>query len=216
DVAQARLDLARRDLRNATLAAPFGGSIAARMVDPFVQVQAGQELFRMDAAGGRQASIGVPETAIGQVVVGMPATVALPQLGEPVRARVSEIGSAASAGNAFPVKLALIDPPAAIRPGMTAEVTLLLSQDAAKANYFIPISAITAGVRANEGFVFVYDPASSTVRRTLVQASGSLTSDRVAVTGLAIGDIVATAGVNFLRDGQRVTLMAPPVQAVGR
>ena len=69
----------RRDLRNTTLIAPFDGSIAERLIDPFVEVQAGQTVFRIDAKGGMQAAIGVPETTIAQLVLGMPATVTVPQ-----------------------------------------------------------------------------------------------------------------------------------------
>lgn len=213
DVAVARLNLAQRDLRNTTLTAPFDGAIAARLVDPFVQVQPGQELFRIDAAGDRQVSIGVPETTIAQVSLGMPAEVSVPQIREPVEARISEIGSAASVGNAFPVKLALLDPPAGARPGMTAEVSLLLPHDKRDTTYFVPLSAIGPGDLPGEGVVFVYDPASSSVRRTLVKSSGPLASNMVAVSGVSLGDIVATAGVNFLVDGQNVRLMEPPLEA---
>lgn len=207
DVAVARLDLARRDLRNTTLVAPFDGSIAARLVDPFVEVRAGQELFRIDAAGDLQAAIGVPETTIAHIALGMPGTVTVPQIVQPVPARVTEIGSAAGAGNAFPVKLTLVDPPPGLRPGMTAEVTLTVARDAVEASYFVPLSAIAPGEQTGEGFLFIYDPTSSTVRRSAVRATGPLASNMVAVTGVAVGDIIATAGVNFLLDGQRVTLM---------
>lgn len=215
DVAVSRLDLARRDLRNTTLVAPFNGSIAARTVDAFVEVRAGQELFRIDAAGDRQASVGIPETIIAQVVLGMPATVTVPRIAEPIAARVTEVGSAVAAANAFPVKATLVDPPSEVRPGMTAEVALALVQDAAPVSYFVPLSAIAPGERSGEGFLFVYEPSSSTVRRIPVRASGTLASNMVAVTGVTAGDTIATAGVNFLVDGQRVTLMAPATPAVG-
>lgn len=216
DVAVARLNLARRDLRNTTLTAPFDGTIAARLVDPFVQVMAGQELFRIDAAGGRQVSIAVPETVIAQVGLGMPATVTVPRVAEPIDARVSEIGSTAGAGNAFPVKLALIDLPTTVRPGMTAEVSLPLPRENGEPTFFIPLSAIGPGDLPGEGSVFVYDPASSTVHRTLVKPAGPLASNLVAVSGVGLGDIVATAGVSFLVDGQKVRLMDPPGDAPGR
>ena len=207
DYAVARLSLAQRDLRNTTLVAPFDGRISQRLVDPFVQVQAGQTLFRIDAEGGLQASIGVPETTIGQIDHGMPAVVALPQSGMPIQARISEIGSAAGPGNVFPVKAALVAPPPTVRPGMTAEVTVVLNGSASESSYFIPLSAIAPGDNSGEGFVFVYDPTTSTVRRTLVRSAGPLASNMVAVTGVNVGDILATAGVNFLVDGQRVKLM---------
>jgi len=207
DFARAKLDLARRDLRNTTLLAPFDGQVAARLTDPFVEVQAGQTVFRMDAKGDRQAAIGVPETTIAQLVLGMPATVVIPQIPQPIEAQVSEIGSTAGPGNVFPVKASLLDPPPALRAGMTAEVTLRLPLAAASASYFVPLAAIAPGNGPGEGFVFVYDPLSSTVRRTPVRATGSLASNTVAITGIGAGDIIASAGVIFLVDGQKVSLM---------
>lgn len=209
DFATAQLDLARRDLRNTTLVAPFDGSIAERLVDPFVEVRAGQTVFRIDASGGMQAAIGVPETSIDQLVPGMPATVMVPQIAQPMEARISEIGSAAGPGNVFPVKAALSGPPPAVRPGMTAEVTLRLPETQTSASYFLPLAAITPGERPGEGFVFVYDPRSSTVRRTPVRSAGPLAGNMVAVTGVGSGDIVASAGAIFLVDGQKVRLMEP-------
>ncbi len=209
DFATAQLDLARRDLRNTALVAPFDGSIAERLIDPFVEVRAGQTVFRINAAGGMQAAIGVPETRIGQLVLGMPATVTVPQIAQPMEAHISEIGSAAGPGNVFPVKAALSDPPPAVRAGMTAEVTLRLPETETAASYFLPLAAITPGDRSGEGFVFVYDPRSSTVRRTPVRSAGPLAGNMVAVSGVSGGDIVASAGAIFLVDGQKVRLMEP-------
>ena len=143
----------------------------------------------------------------------MPAEASVPQIPEPVDARISEIGSAASAGNAFPVKLTLVDPPLGARPGMTAEVSLLLPHEKRETTYFVPLTAIGPGDLPGEGVVFIYDPASSSVRRTLVKSSGPLASNMVAVSGVSLGDIVATAGVNFLVDGQKVKLMEAPLEA---
>ena len=215
EVARTKLELARRDLRNTTLTAPFDGQVAERLTDPFVEVQAGQTVFRIDAKGGLQAAIGVPETTIAQLVLGMPATVSVPRVSEPIEAQISEIGSAAGPGNVFPVKAALIDPPPAIRAGMTAEVMLRLPQAQTAASYFVPLVAIAPGDRSGEGFVFVYDPVSSTVRRTPVRSARLLASNTVAVTGLNAGDIIASAGVSFLFNGQRVKMMEPSSPASG-
>jgi RND family efflux transporter MFP subunit len=216
DYATARLNLAERDLRNTALAAPFAGSIASRLVDPFVEVQAGQKVFQLDAEGGLQAAIAVPETSIAQVTLGMPATVTLPQLAQPMTALVSEIGSAATQGNAFPVKAALVSPPPAVRSGMTAEVQLILARDQAQTSYLVPLTAIAAGDQPGHGFVFIYDPATSTVGRTAVRSSGPLVGNMVSLTGVALGDVVASAGANLLVDGQRVRLMAQAAPPPGR
>ena len=211
----ARLDLARRDLRNTTLVAPFDGFISSRTIDPFVEVQAGQELFQIDAEGGFEAAFGVPETAIDRVVLGMPASVTMPQIAEPIDAFVTEIGSAAAAANTFPVKAALLDPPASVRPGKTAQVRLELARDNAADAYWVPLSTIAPGDTPREGFVFVFDPETSTVRRTPVQSAQSVAGNVVAITGVKAGDILASAGVNFLVDGQRVQRMEPAAAAPG-
>ncbi|MGI9520212.1 MAG: efflux RND transporter periplasmic adaptor subunit [Hyphomicrobiaceae bacterium] len=211
DYAVARLNLAQRDLRNTTLVAPFDGFISVRSIDPFVEVRAGQILFRIDAEGGFEAAFGVPENTISQVVAGMQATVKFPQIGEPVDALITEVGSAAGIGNAFPVKATLIEPPSIVRPGMTAEVTLLLSEGAMESGYLVPLSAVKPSDTSGEGFVFIYEPKFSTVRRTLVKYAHPLIGNMVGVTVVKSGDIVATAGVNFLVDGQKVKLLEPAV-----
>jgi RND family efflux transporter MFP subunit len=208
DYTVARLNLANRDLNNATLAAPFSGTISSRSVDPFVEVQAGQELFTLEAEGGFDAVFGVPETSISEVTLGMPTTVRVPRFTTPLDALITEVGTTAGAGNTFTVKAALIDPPPDLRSGMTTEVTLLLAGAAEESGYLVPIGAIAPGEAPGEGIVFVYDPETSTVRRTVVTSAKTMVSNMAAVHGLKAGDVIATAGVNFLVDGQRVSLMS--------
>ncbi len=76
------------------MAAPFDGTISLRAVDPFVDVQAGQMLFQLDAEGGIEASFGLPETLLAQVTIGMPASVALPRRAELADATITEIDNA--------------------------------------------------------------------------------------------------------------------------
>ncbi|MFZ1416126.1 MAG: efflux RND transporter periplasmic adaptor subunit [Defluviicoccus sp.] len=209
DYTVARLDLARRDLANTTLAAPFAGSIAIRAVDPFVEVRAGQMVFQIDAEGGLEAEFGVPETVIGEITLGMPVQVQTPQMAEPLAALITEIGSAAGAGTVFPVRAALTDPPPLLRPGMTAEASLTLAHGATDVGFFVPLSAVAPSEQPGEGFVFVYDPKTSTVNRRAVKTAQATRGNVVAVTGIMIGERLASAGISFLADGQRVALLAP-------
>ena len=119
------------------------------------------------------------------------------------------IGSGAAEANAFPVKATLIDPPAAVRPGMTAEVAFLLTEADAAPAYLVPISAIAPGDGTADGFVFIFDPETSTVRKTAVRGGPGRDNLVVVFDGVEAGDIVAVAGVSFLTDGQRVKLLQP-------
>ena len=101
--------------------------------------------------------------------------------------------------------------PAGYWLGLTAEVTLLLGGEQEQAAYLIPVAALIPGSGDSEaaGAVFVFDNATSTVVRTHIRHGGIRDNNIVVDQGLEAGDIIAVAGVSFLRDGQEVRLMEP-------
>lgn len=207
--AVSKLNLARRDLEKTKLAAPFDGVIAAKYVDPFQEVARGEKVFEIYAEGAMDVLLSVPETAIGQVHLGLPADVTFPsEKVASLKGRVSEVGTVAAEANAFPVKVSLADPPDRILPGMTAEVALILGEDDGSTSYLVPVSAIASGGEAGEGYVFVFDPQTSTVKKTAVRGKGVQDNRVFIVDGIEPGDVIAVAGVSFLRDGQEVKLMS--------
>lgn len=183
--------------------------MANKFVDPFQEVARGEKLFEVYGEGAMEVVISVPETAIGDIHLGLPAEVSFPAEGlENLKGRVSEIGTVATEANAFPVKVALIDPPAKVLPGMTAEASLILGDESEAVSYLVPLSAIAPGEEPQGGYVFIYDPQSATVRKSAVRGGG-VRDNRIVVTeGLESGQIIAVAGVSFLRDGQKVKLIA--------
>jgi RND family efflux transporter MFP subunit len=207
--AVSKLNLARRDLEKTTLAAPFDGAIAAKYADPFQEVARGEKIFDIYIEGAMEVVLSVPETQIGDIYLGLPADVSFPadQI-EPLAGRISEIGSVASEANAFPVKVILTDSPPSVLPGMTAETSLVLGTEDNEVSFLIPFSAIAPGDNPGRGYVFIFDPATSTVMRTPVRGKG-VRDNRVMITeGISAGDVIAVAGVSFLRDGQKVKLMS--------
>ncbi|MDJ0989121.1 MAG: efflux RND transporter periplasmic adaptor subunit [Desulfobacterales bacterium] len=202
---QSQLDLAQRDLERTVLKAPFDGVVATRQVDPFQQVSLGQILFELYAEGAMEAAISVPESEIDRVHLGLPAEIRFPAIPDQIfPGTVSEISRVAGGANAFPVKAMIDADNPRIRPGITAEVTLLLGDDEDGAAYLIPSGALLAGPNETRGFVFVFDPATSTVRKTAVTFGGVRESNVIVRQGLKTGDVIAAAGVSFMRDGQKV------------
>jgi multidrug efflux pump subunit AcrA (membrane-fusion protein) len=158
----------------------------------------------------------MPETLIARIDRGASARATFPSMttradGErvAVEAIVTEIGSRAGTGNAFPVRADLVESPPGIRPGMTAELTFELprveADDLGIDGFLVPFAAVR--VELDEQFsVFVFDEASSTVHRKPIRTGGIRDNDIAVLSGLEEGDIIATAGVSFLRDGQTVRL----------
>ncbi|KPJ74535.1 MAG: hypothetical protein AMJ54_16975, partial [Deltaproteobacteria bacterium SG8_13] len=204
----ARLDLAKRNLRKTKLLSPYDGIIAWRSVQPNEEVQVGQKIFEINATGKMEVQLGIPETTIDRIHIDDPATITFPTLpGESTRGRISYIGGAAVKANAFPVKAELIDPNEKVKPGMTAEANLIIKDEDRKPGYLVPLQALLPSPEANRGYAFLYDPKTSTVKKTPVRSRGTENKKAIVYEGLATGDIIAVAGVSFLADGMEVKLM---------
>ena len=207
--AGSKLNLARRDLEKTVLEAPFDGVIANKFVDPFQEVARGEKVFEIYAEGAMDVVLSVPETSIGEIHLGLPAEITFPSEQVPKQeGRVSEIGTVAGDANAFPVKVSLAAPPESVLPGMTAEAALILGEAGGKTSYLVPVSAIAAGDEPGRGYVFVFDSDSSTVKKTEIRGEGVQDNRVFVIEGIGAGDVVAVAGVSFLRDGQQVKLMS--------
>jgi multidrug efflux system membrane fusion protein len=202
-----RQNLVERDLERAVLRAPFDGVISKRYVDPFQQVALGQKLFDLHMEGAMEAAVSVPESEIEYIYLGLPGEVRFPAIPEQVhKGIVTEVSKVAGGANAFPVKVTIEADNPRIRPGITAEVILLLGDEQGETAYLIPIEALAPGGSESKSYVFVFDPETSTVKKTAIE-SGSFRANNIVVKkGLRVGDIIAAAGVSFLRDGQKVRL----------
>jgi RND family efflux transporter MFP subunit len=125
-----------------------------------------------------------------------------------VPAEVKEVGAEASeTTRTFPVTLIMDQPAGAtILPGMAGRVTgnARPPSDQQQATIVVPVTAVFSPTAENHSFVWVIDEASNTVSSRAVQI-GKLTSGGYVITeGLTQGEMIATAGVNFLKQGQQV------------
>ena len=206
--ARSQVKLAKRDLEKTVLIAPFNGIIGDKYVDPFQEVKRGEQLFILFSERAMEIAVQIPETAIGKIHLELPAEIRFPTVPDrKYKGIISEISSLAGTANAFPVKVAVVDSGSEIRPGMTAEVILMLSSKDQEAGYLLPLSAVGKGSGKSDFYVFIFDKATATVKKTPVKGGG-VTGNRVGVNeGVKAGDIIAVAGVTFLEDGQKVKLM---------
>ncbi len=121
--AQATLDMAR-------LTAPFGSVVTDAQVREGDVVAPGQVAFRLDDLGQLLVDVGLSELDVAQVKVGQQATLAFDALpGRTYHGVVSETalaGEAARGGGSvtFRATVRLTDADEAIRPGMTAAVSI--------------------------------------------------------------------------------------------
>lgn len=202
---KANLEMAQRNLANSELIAPYDGKVAQRFVQPSEVASKGVHMLEVYAEGAMQVAVSVPEQMIQDVRPGMAGQVFLNNQPDQIYdAVVSELGSSATAANAFPVKAIVTNAGERVRPGMTAELRLAFADAAVQTAYLVPVHAFLPGLEQEEHYVYLLDPQSSVVRKTHVKIQG-IQGDEVMVTnGIAPGDELVVAGVSFLRDGQKV------------
>lgn len=127
-----------------------------------------------------------------------------------MQGQITEIGTRAEFANSYPVTVVLQSDNPLLRAGMTAEVEFSFigkrrTSDSSNVQ-LIPTTALSAGIK-QKNYVFVYNPDTQQVIKTLVQPEDIFENKVFISSGLKPGDIIATAGVAFLRDGQQVTLI---------
>jgi RND family efflux transporter MFP subunit len=208
--AKARVDIAEEDLADTELEAPYAGTVAERLVEPSQQVKSGDTVLRIQGRGdGLEAVVAAPETVVDRLDEGSRHAVHLPARPDlELTGTVSDIATDAERRNAYRVTLRLEDAPADLRSGMTAEVRFdlqsLSADDHEGPLMAIPATAFAAGA-GQSSHAYVFQPDPGVVRKREIRIA-EITGDTALVSdGLRPGEIVATKGVSFLSDGQRVT-----------
>lgn len=203
------LGRAKLDLQYTNLRAPFGGIVVQTYVDNFENVQIKQPVIRLVDASSIEMIVNIPENLISIVPRVKDAVVAFdafPDLEVP--ARIKEIGTEASeTTRTYPVTLVMEQPAdARILPGMagTAYSKSPVAVVESDAGLEIPVSAVLTDAADEKTYVWVIDESTLTVQKRAVMP-GPLTDLGIKITGgLQPGEWIATAGVHYLQDGQKV------------
>lgn len=202
--AVAALQSARDRVGYTELPADRDGVVTAVGAEPGQVVEAGEMVVRVAQPEEREAVFNVSETGIRAAprepvievaLAGAPDIVAL--------GRVREVSPQADpVTRTHTVRIALENPPDAMRLGAT--VTGRLKQPPA------PVVELPSTAVFEEGgrtFVWVVDSKAQTVQRRPVAMHRRDADGPVTVSdGLARGDVVVTAGVHSLTEGQRVRI----------
>jgi len=97
-----------------------------------------------------------------------------------------------------------------LNAGMSVEVTIEEPLVVGRSGFLVPLSVLVpegGRVLQNTGSVFRYDEGSSTVKKSTITVGGIRDNRLVVVEGVKPGDILASAGVSYLSDGQKVKLL---------
>jgi RND family efflux transporter MFP subunit len=211
---QASVASAKDQLNYTYLKAPFDGVVVSTYVENFEDVQAKQALVRIIDNSRIEMVISIPESLIALAPQAKNIEVIFDSFPDrKIPAEIKEIGNEASrTTRTYPVTL-IMDQPEDINilPGMAGKASGQPDTDDMSklaTGKQVPLMAILSPDDIEKTYVWIIDEQAKTVSKREV-TTGKLTDTGIMVTdGLEAGEWIATAGVNYLREGMTVRILA--------
>ncbi len=212
DAAEAMVKIAKKQLEDTTLRAPFAGTVVARYLENFENTLAKQRVMRLLDISQVEMVIDVPESMIPDVPHVTSIEVQFAAFpGLTVSAWITEVGSEASlTTRTYPVTLRMDQPESAqILAGMAGQVSITAELPASRLDEGITImaSAIFSPNESQDSYVWIFDETTGTVHQRQVSVDRFSRYGMVTTQGLKPGEWVVTAGVHSLTEGQTVRLL---------
>ena len=226
DVADSDSKITEKALADTYLRAPFGGVIANTFVENFENVRAKQRILSLQDVSRVEIEINIPEERVAlklkdRDAFGLIATFDyLP--GREFEVELEKFATEADrATQTFAATVVMPAPKdVSVLPGMTATITPYRKQidDDEAAGFAVPIDAVPVDEMGTYHIWKIAEASNGrlSVHRVDVQVGEMVRNDIIVLTGLSMGDRIATAGVHLLREGQQVRLLdADEVQQSG-
>ena len=204
------LEYARLQYSYTRLVAPIEGTIAEIPAEINENVVAGKHVVTITSKGKAEVEVSMPEVLISSVKVGKEVTITFDAIRDKTfSGKVSEVGvSTGGFSTTYPVKLRLDEEDPQIRPGMAAKVIFKFEESDALNRIIVPPA--TVGEDSDGRYVFTVTPDSEGygIAKKVRVVVGELTGGGLEIIdGLVNGDLIITAGVTRIQDGQKVKLL---------
>jgi multidrug efflux system membrane fusion protein len=208
--AQASYDQARAGLSNqsnqasyASLVADVDGVVTGIDAEVGQVVAAGSPVVRVAKTGELDVVVGIPEDKVNSIRHMSDVKVRMwANQGEVIVAKLRELSPIADpVTRTFTAKVALAPEVKDVRLGMTATVSFGMKNPQAMIR--LPLTALLQEKNVNSVWVV----EAGAVKLMPVQLGGTAGEDVLIASGVSAGQMVVTAGVNLLKNGQKVKIL---------
>ena len=191
--AESAFGIARKNLEDCSLSAPFAGVVGRRQASAGENVLPGVPVMTLLRIGSVKVRFSVPE----QEIAGLGAE---SRIGVVVAALGDRAFTANPAAHTYDVRATLPNDGGELLPGMVCRVTV--SPAGAAEEIVVPVRAVQ---QAGDGSRFVWTVRGDSAVRTAV-TTGRLVNDGIVLTGgIAAGDRVVVDGMQKIGEGSKVT-----------
>jgi multidrug efflux system membrane fusion protein len=201
---EAQLSQATNQLQYTDLLADRDGVVTGLEVETGQVVTAGQPVIKLARLDEKEIHIDIPEQRVAGIDLHQKVIVTLWADGNRrITARIREIAAAADpASRTYRVKATLLEGQDEARLGKTATVWIPVTPSPRIA---VPLSAVfTPQNEPGRPRVWLVDEQAGTVRSVPVQLGEALDGERIVVAGIVSGQLIVSAGVQRLAEGQAV------------
>lgn len=203
--AEAQYTQGNNSLEYSKLVADSTGVISAVHAEVGQVVSAGQTMVTLVKAGDLEVEISVPENRLEELKASQHVAVSFWALNDMVvDGTIREIAPMADkVSRTYKVRIGLVNPSEQIKLGMTANVAIAVGDAQLLGITTIPLTAIYQTGDVPQ--VWVVKDGVVNLQPVTIEAFGD---NQVKVTsGLNHGDVIVTAGIHKLRDGQEVRVL---------
>ncbi|MCK4738354.1 MAG: efflux RND transporter periplasmic adaptor subunit [Deltaproteobacteria bacterium] len=204
--ARAAYNLARNELENSRIKAPFAGFIASRSFAPGSYIKKGEALFTLIDTSPIKVSAMIPERRLLEVEVGQEVELKLGKgvasKSKPYKGKIYFISPRIDTkSRSFEIKAKIKNPKRKLRPGLFADVSITTGVE--KNAFLLPEKAVL--LRDGKNIVFVAFKGIAV--RVEVEVGGRVGSKVSVLSGIDEGDAVIVEGGSSLKDGASVKVI---------
>lgn len=213
DSAEAQVAAQQALIDKKHIRAPFDGQLGIRRVDLGEYLTPGAPIVPLEKLDPIYADFALPERELAQVEAGQQIEIRVQAYpNETFGGIIDAIDPGIQVGSrSFRVRAQLDNPEKRLRPGMFADVRVILPQGASVIT--VPDTAISYAPYGDSVFVVESQDGKNSVSRRQIE-TGKTRGGRVEVrSGLEEGEQVVSAGHNKLRNGQAVVIDTKPAPA---
>ncbi len=215
--AKKRLELADLQLSYTRLHSPVDGGIAEVLVEVNENISSGQTIATVTSGSNPEVTVGVPEILIADMISGSEVAVRFDAIPDRTyKGVITEVGVASMRlATTFPVTISIEKVDDRILPGMAAEVAFEFKSDE-DAEYIV-VPTVSVGEDKLGRYVYVLETGDTenkegngyrvAVAKRKEVVTGGITPEGIEILeGLDGSELVVTAGVRRITDGQQVKL----------
>ena len=202
-IAQANYDLSQARLKKLEIKAPFSGIVGLRMVSIGDYVKDGQDIVNLEEIDPLKVDFRIPEIYLKQVAAGQALQITLDAFPNQIfRGKVFAINPLVDTnGRSIVIRAMVQNTEARLRPGMFARVRLLFSDE--RDSVAVPEQSLIP-VGDDQ---YLFKVVDGRAQRFKVEIGQRRDGKVEVLQGLAVGDMVVTAGQLKLRDGSQVKII---------